>query len=153
MQEALKSVSGSAKKIRMISFCNDYYSPVQAILFLRSLQRSIEFNSFLSLGSNTISFYTVAFHFSFHHFHRYTIGFCPWPSSLFIVHKPYQSNLYQGFNFISSICWRHEKLHFIFTQPVLWLGLPPLKKKLRDSERGGLGLTVWGRGSEKVYPC
>ena len=24
------------------------------------------------------------------------------------------------------------------------IGLPPLKKKLRDSERGGRGLTVWG---------
>ena len=27
------------------------------------------------------------------------------------------------------------------------------EKILRDSERGGRGLTVWGRGSEKVSPC
>ena len=37
-------------------------SLVHDILFLRSLQHSIEFNCFLSLGSNKISFYTVAFH-------------------------------------------------------------------------------------------
>ena len=50
-------------------------------------------NCFLPLRSNTISFYTVAFH-SFQHFHRYTTGFCPWSSSRFIIYKPYQSNLY-----------------------------------------------------------
>ena len=83
--------------------------------FLRSLKHSIEFNCFPSLESNTISFYSVTFHSSFHHFHRYTTGFCPWSSSLFIVHKPCQSNLYKGFNFISFICWRHANLHFIFT--------------------------------------
>ena len=60
---------------------------VQAILFLWSLQHSIEFNCFLSLESNTISFYSVTFHSTFQHFHRYTTGFCPWSSSLFVVHN------------------------------------------------------------------
>ena len=35
-------------------------SLVQVILFLWSLQHGIEFNCFIPLGSNTISFYTVA---------------------------------------------------------------------------------------------
>ena len=74
------------------------------VLFLWSLKHSIEFNCFLSLESNTISFYSVTFHSTFQHFHRYTTGFCPWSSSLFVVHKPCQSNLYKGFDFISFIC-------------------------------------------------
>ena len=78
----------------------------------------------LSLESNTISFYSVTFHSTFQHFHRYTTGFCPWASSLFVVHKPGQSNLYKwGFNFISLICWWHANLHFIFTQSVSWKSL------------------------------
>ena len=80
------------------------FSCVQVILFLWSLKHSIEFNCFLSLESNTISFYSVTFHSTFQHFHGYTTGFCPWSSSLFVVHKPCQSNLYKGFDFISFIC-------------------------------------------------
>ena len=66
--------------------------------------KSIEFNCFLSLESNTISFCSITFHSTFQHFHRYTTGFCPWSSSLFVVLKPCQSNLYKGFDFISFIC-------------------------------------------------
>ena len=43
---------------------------------------TLVFNYLVSLI--TISFYSVTFLYAFHHFHKYTTGFCPWSSSLFI---------------------------------------------------------------------
>ena len=46
-----------------------------------------------------------------------------------------------------------NQLHVKAARAETPVGLPPFEKKLRDSQGCGWGLTVWGRGSERVSPC